>query len=529
MTGKRWIMRPILRRLVLASLLAAALAATGPARAQAQADLSDFNGDGWGDLAVGAPGEHAGGEPAAGAVNVIYGSSQGLANTGDQVFTQAGCLSGISQYPDSVGRAVAFGNFDGDAYDDLAIGAPGESISGRGQAGMVHVLYGSPAGLTCTGQQVFHQDSAGIADLAEPGDAFGNQLASGDFNGDGNDDLAVGADFEDVGADQSSGVVHVLNGSSGGLTVSGDQFWHQDLAGLADAADPYDFFGRALAAGNFGRSGHDDLAIGVPGEDAGSADGAGAVVVLHGSSSGLTDVLDHFWQQGMATDNGPVEGAPGTSEGFGSALAAADFGRDLFADLAIGVPGEPGGGAGAGAVAVLYGAVNGLNTVGDQLWRQGTNGIIGQAEQGDRFGSALAAGNFGGDPRADLAVGVPSEDLGSIFGIDAGGINILYGGNLGLVSAGNQFWAGVASPAGEREYFGSALAAADFGRTAQADLAVGAFGEQPAGINSGAVVAMYGTVSGLQTTGAQYWHQDSPGIEGTAEAGDAFGVEVAAG
>jgi hypothetical protein len=515
-------MRRLLRLLVLTCLLAAAFAAATPARAQAAS--SDFNGDGWGDLAVGVPGERAGGQDRAGAVNVIYGSSQGLTSTADQVFTQAGCLSGTPQNADSVGRALAIGNFNGDAYGDLAIGAPGEAVSGHGQAGMVQVLYGSAAGLTCTGQQIFHQDTAGIAEVAEVGDGFGNHLASGDFNGDGDDDLAVGVDFENVGGDPSAGVVHVLYGGSGGLTAAGDQLWHQDLAGVTGTADPYDFFGRALAAGNFGKSGHDDLAIGVPGQDVNGFQGAGEVAILHGSASGLTDVGDHLWGQGMPTDNGPVEGVPANGDEFGSALAAADFGRDLFADLAIGVPGDSGG---AGAVNLLYGAANGLNTVGDQLWRQGANNITGQAEASDRFGSALAAGNFGGDPRADLAVGVPTEDLGSVA--DAGGINVLYGGELGLGSAGNQFWAGVASPAATQEYFGWALAAADLGKTAQADLAVGAFGEQPAGINSGAVVVMYGTVSGLGTSGAQYWSQDSPNIEGTAEAGDTFGAEVAAG
>ena len=67
-------------------------------------------------------------------------------------------------------------------------------------AGIVQVLYGSPGGLTASGDQVWHQDSPGIADNPETSDNFGAALATGDFNGDGFDDLVVGVPEEDIGA-----------------------------------------------------------------------------------------------------------------------------------------------------------------------------------------------------------------------------------------------------------------------------------------------------------------------------------------
>ena len=126
-----------------------------------------------------------------------------------------------------IGRAgwsaptTAKGDFNGDGFGDLAIGAPGENLG----AGAVHVLYGSATGLTTTGSQFLSQGAGGIADAAEAGDEFGRSLAVGNFNSDGFNDLAIGAPGENRGA----GTVHVLYGSASGLTATGSQQWTQDF------------------------------------------------------------------------------------------------------------------------------------------------------------------------------------------------------------------------------------------------------------------------------------------------------------
>ena len=91
-----------------------------------------------------------------------------------------------------------------------------------------------------------------------------------DFDNDGFADLAVGVPREGIGTAELAGAVNVLDGSANGLTGTGSQLLFQGGGGVADTAEPFDFFGNALAAGDFDNNGFIDLAVGVPGEDIGT-------------------------------------------------------------------------------------------------------------------------------------------------------------------------------------------------------------------------------------------------------------------
>jgi hypothetical protein len=114
----------------------------------------------------------------------------------------------------------------------------------------------------------------------------------------------------------------------------------------------------------------------------------------------------------------------------------ADFNGDGCADLAVGVPGEDITDVAiirnAGAVNVLYGSPGGLTDADDQLWYQGKDGVLDEAEEGDAFGSALAMGDFNGDGFTDLAVGAPFETIDGEFA--AGAVSVLYGTRIAKVS-----------------------------------------------------------------------------------------------
>lgn len=128
------------------------------------------------------------------------------------------------------------------------------------------------------------QDSPGVPDSAEADDAFGHALVAGDFDGDGYEDLAIGAMGEGFGSAPRAGAVTVLFGSDSGLTASGSQQWHQDSPGVPGGSEPDDNFGEAVAAGDFNRDGCSDLAVGVPGEALGPRLAAGSVRILRGSA-----------------------------------------------------------------------------------------------------------------------------------------------------------------------------------------------------------------------------------------------------
>src|SRR5919204_1090753 len=98
----------------------------------------------------------------------------------------------------AAGSGGGAGDFNGDGVADLAVGVPGEDVAGIEDAGAVNVLYGSATGVTTAGDQLFSQDSPGVAGAAEAGERVGSAVAAGDFNGDGYAHLAVGGPFGDV-------------------------------------------------------------------------------------------------------------------------------------------------------------------------------------------------------------------------------------------------------------------------------------------------------------------------------------------
>jgi hypothetical protein len=264
-------------------------------------------------------------------------------------------------------------------------------------------------------------------------------------------------------------------------------------------AHPGDLFGWALATGDFNNDGFADLAIGIPGYPIAGRPDAGAVLILYGSKTGITAPMvtpgTSVGGRGLF-ENGTGDAAAKRGDFFGAALATGDFNastskdKPVADDLAVGIPGKDiGRAADAGAVQVFYGAQG-----GGQFFSENTPFMPGGgAATGDRFGCALAAGNFDNDAAndTDLAIGVPGKNVGGAA--DAGAVVTIYN-SKGLTTA----------------------AAPEDCSTAD---------QPPAGTTG--VVVHHSSAKKLTSsdcwTDPQFWTENAGGIPGVSKAGDEFG------
>jgi FG-GAP repeat len=527
-------MNPVKRAFAAWVLCAACLVAlpVTPAAAAGSSGSSatvaaDFNGDGIDDLAVGASGEDTGDEGSevadAGAVHVLYGSTSGLNALGNQLFTQQGLGAG-SDPGSGFGRKLAAGRFNGDGYHDLAIGVPTANLGAITNTGSVYVLYGGPGGLDASTAEVLSQSDSTIEGFADETEYFGIALAAGNLGNGPQDDLVVGV--LEGSTLNGGGAINVIYGSEDGLTSVGDQLWDQNSEDIQGVVEKGDSFGTALAVGNFGGSNHGDVAIGIPGQDVITVEGdhkknPGAVAVIYGSTTGLTAQGNKVFQQ----DTPGVPDKSQFEDRFGYALAAGNFGRGTTDDLAVGANGEDNDTGSemykSGAVTVLYGKSNGLSSDHSQFWWIGKEGMPALDQSSWSYGNVLTAGDLGKSGHADLVASFHRTSPAT-----AGAVNVIYGSADGLRSTGSQIWhqnkPGIAGDSADNDWIGS-LAAGDFGKSTQDDLAMGFGQDQVSDLHAGAVNVIYAKAAGLASDGDQYWHQDSPGVLDQAETGDRFG------
>lgn len=469
-----------IRTYAIAVTVAAAATAGLPLTATATAAtptpfVSDFDGDGFADLAVGVPDATVDGKAKAGYVDVVWGGRKGLGTRGDTRITQARPgVPGTPEKGDRFGAAVSVADVNGDGTADLVIGAPGEDVNGSGaDAGTVAVLYGARGGLG-TGATVLNGPSSSAA--------YGKSLVAADFTGDGRTDIAIGAADKVVLKRGGGPATTVFTGAMGGrapVLAAGDldgsddgvpelatgywstapftqshvrlwswspeeksllNFWNTDNAGVS-----------ALATGDFDGDGHDDLALGECREiaDENIDDPCGPEELAQGGGIHIHYGAGIPWnfgfrQQTLNQDTAGVRGVAETGDHFGAALAAADVDGDGRDDLIAGAPGEAiGSRARAGAATLLLGGPTGLVDANGEArsvaYQQNTPGVPGAAEAGDAFGAAVATGDYDHDGRTDIAVGSPGENNGSggvwtLPAASAAGSYAFTPGRLGLPS-----------------------------------------------------------------------------------------------
>ncbi|MGW1280283.1 VCBS repeat-containing protein [Streptomyces tsukubensis] len=369
---------------------------------------NDFNGDGVRDIAIADPEATVSGKERAGLIRVVLGGGKGVVEVSQDMPN----VSDGAETGDQFGYSFAVYDENLDGCSDLAVGIPFEDVaSASGEvadAGLVHLIYGSPAGIgQGTASRGFRQGTGGwLGEQLEAEDWVGYSVAT-TTSTSGNVYLITGVPGEDSAGKPDSGMVVCVWGPSRTVTEV-----NQDSPGVWETAEPYDRMGSTVVASG------QLFVVGVPGESADSDLNAGAVMAFRPSIN-TNDIPAPVWGMGQARDPGGDDAAE-TGDRYGTSVALAPYrpaGAASATDflLAVGAPGEDLlGSVDAGAVQTFHltaaGGVTALEWID-----QNSPDVEQEGEPGDFFGQRLAAVNT--DPAAvatsstaRLAIGVPGEE-----------------------------------------------------------------------------------------------------------------------
>ena len=401
----------------------------------------DINGDGFDDMIIGARGAAPGGLTYAGETYVVFGRSVWFTSSID-LSTLDGTtgfrLDGMDMNNEFGWSVNSAGDVNGDSFDDLIIGTRQNSLDSVREAGETYVVFGHSGGFsssldlsTLDGANGFRLDGLDADDLS----GFSVKSA-GDVNGDGFDDMIIGAYAADPDGKLSAGETYVVFGHSGEFSSAFDLSTLNGINGFRiDGIDQSDQSGYSVSsAGDVNGDGLDDIIIGATGADPNGDDEAGETYVVFGQSGGYSSSINLSTLSGS---NGfRLDGIDAEDQSGYSVSSAGDINGDGFDDMIIGAyAADPGGKLYAGETYVVFGHSDGYSWSLDLSTLNGTNGFrLDGINAYDQSGcSVSSAGDINGDGFDDIIIGAKRATPGGLT--YAGETYVVFGHSGGFSSA----------------------------------------------------------------------------------------------